>query len=126
MSKYAFDTALAARRSASLAGALTSLSPFLELGHHAMEREAFPAGSLAWSASREPLAMTVLHQAVPVWTVIASSGEKPWVVSRHGTPVPMTLQEALLHLAHLLAALATTSDRVRFEWRSDGTIGGSL
>ena len=126
MSKYAFDTALAARRSATLAGAMSALSPFIELCRHAMHRGAFPAESLAWSASREPLAMSVLYKAVPVWTVIAAGGVGQWLVSQSGTPVTMTLQEALQNLAHVLAAAATTSDRVRFEWRSDGTIGGAF
>ena len=126
MSKYAFDTALAARRSATLAGAMTTLSPFLDLCRHAMQREAFPSGSLAWSASREPLAMSVLYQSVPVWTVMAAGGVGNWLVSQRGTPVPMTLQEALQSLAHVLAATATTAERVRFEWRSDGTIGGAF
>lgn len=126
MSKYAFDTALAARRSATLAGAMTALSPFIELCRHAMHRGAFPAESLAWSASREPLAMSVLYKSAPVWTVIAAGGVGQWLVSHRGTPVTMTLQEALHSLAHVLAAAATTSEHVRFEWRSDGTIGGAF
>ncbi|HYW49902.1 MAG TPA: hypothetical protein VE861_04805 [Gemmatimonadaceae bacterium] len=126
MSKYAFDTALAARRSATLAGAMTYLSPFVELCRHSVQRGAFPRETLAWSASREPLAMSVLYRGEPVWSVMAAGETGRWLVSQHGTAVSMSLQEALLDQAHALASTATMSDRVRFEWRGDGTIGGTF
>ncbi len=70
--------------------------------------------------------MSVLYRSVPVWTVIESSGVGQWVVSERGAPVHMPLQAALQSLAHVLASTATTCDGVRFEWRSDGTIGGAF
>ena len=126
MSKYAFDNALAARRSATVAGALTSLSPFLDLCRHSMNRGAFPRETLAWSASRDPLAMSVLLKGEPLWSVIASREVGRWLVSRDGMPVAMSLQEALNDAAHALSGAATMMDRVRFEWRNDGTIGGTF
>lgn len=126
MSKYAFDNALSTRRSTTLAGALTALSPFLDLCRHAMHRGAFPRETLAWSASRDPLAMSVLLKGEAIWSVISSREAGRWLVSRDGMPISMSLQEAMQDAAHSLSQAATMLDRVRFEWRNDGTIGGTF
>ena len=41
-------------------------------------------------------------------------------------PISMSLQEAMQDAAHSLSQAATMLDRVRFEWRNDGTIGGTF
>jgi hypothetical protein len=126
MSTRTFDFALAARRHATLSAALVELGPFIELCKHAAERRAFPPEALAWSASREPLALSVLVKGEPIWSVMVVETPAPWLVSVDGEASRMTKAEALQNLARTLAAAATLSDGVRFEWRKDGTIGGTF
>jgi hypothetical protein len=126
MSIRTFDFALAARRQTGLAAALADLSPFLELCRHAVGRQAFLPDELAWSASREPLALSILLRGEPIWTVMTVEQPAPWLVSAAEETTRMTKTEALTHLARVLAASASMSDGVRFEWRSDETIGGAF
>jgi hypothetical protein len=126
MSIRTFDFALTARRQNALAAALAELGPFLELGRHAVRRQAFAPDELAWSASREPLALSVLLRGEPLWSVMTVELPAPWLVSANGETTRMTKTEALTHLARTLAAAATMCDGVRFEWRSDETIGGAF
>ena len=126
MSIRLFDTALAARRSADLTMPLSELGAFLDLCRHAVQRQAFPPKSLTWSASREPLAMSVLHKGAPIWTVMQGDESGRWLVSNSGTTTRMMKADALQHLAQALASAATMIDGVRFAWRKDDTIGGAL
>lgn len=126
MSIRTFDFALAARRQSGLASALAELGPFLDLCRHAVGRQAFPQGELAWSASREPMALSILLRAEPIWSVMTVEQPAPWLVSADGEATRMTKTEALTSLARALAAAAGMSDGVRFEWRSDETIGGAF
>ncbi len=126
MSTRTFDFALAARRHATLSSALVELGPFIELCKYAAGRRAFPPEALAWSASREPMALSVLVNAEPIWSVMVVETPAPWLVSIDGEASRMTKAEALLSLARALAAAATMSDGIRFEWRMDGTIGGTF
>ncbi len=126
MSTRSFDLALAARRNAGLAHVLTELGPFLDICRHAVERQAFPADALAWSASREPVALSVLLKGEAVWSVMIVETPAPWLVSMEGQAMRMTKSEAMQNLSRVLAAAATMCDGVRFEWRKDGTIGGKF
>jgi hypothetical protein len=126
MSSRTFDFALAARRNAALASVLAELGPFLDLCRHAIERQAFETDALSWSASREPIGLSILHNGEPIWSAISVEQPAPWLVSLNGEATRMTKTEAMSHLARALAAAATMNDGVRFEWRSDGTIGGSF
>ncbi len=126
MSTKTFDFSLAARRSATLSTVLRELGPFIELCRHAAARQAFPAGALAWSASREPVALSVLVKGETIWSALVVETPTPWLVSIEGDASRMTKTEALQSLARSLANAATMSDGVRFEWRKDGTIGGTF
>lgn len=126
MSIRTFDFALAARRHTGLASALAELGPFLDLCRHAVNRHSFPPDELAWSASREPMALSILLRGEPIWSVMTVEQPAPWLVSADGDATRMTKTEALTHLARVLAAAASMSDGVRFEWRSDETIGGAF
>lgn len=126
MSTRTFDFALASRRNSTLSSVLVELGPFIELCKHAAGRRAFPADALAWSASREPMALSVLLNGDPIWSVMVVETPAPWLVSLDGEASRMTKAEALLSLARALAAAATMSDGIRFEWRKDGTIGGTF
>ncbi len=126
MSTRTFDFALAARRQATLSTVLVELGPFIELCRHAAGRQAFPPETLAWSASREPMALSVLFKGDTIWSVLVVETPQPWLVSLDGEAARMTKTEALLSLARALAACATMADGIRFEWRKDGTIGGTF
>lgn len=126
MSKHTFDLALAKRRNAGLAHVVDELTPFLDLCRHAMARQAFATDSLAWSASQEPVALSVLHHGEPIWTALRADGAGFWLVGHAGVADRMTRAEAMQDLMQTLAASATMLDRVRFTWRSDGTIGGTF
>ncbi len=126
MSIRAFDTALAARRAPDLATPLSELGAFLDLCRHAVHRQAFAAKSLTWSASREPLALSILHRGETIWTVMQGEESGRWLVSNSGAATRMTKADALQHLAQTLAAGATMIDGVRFAWRKDDTIGGAF
>jgi hypothetical protein len=126
MSIRAFDLALAARRNPELAVTLTDLGPFLDMCRHAQERQAFAPKSLTWSASREPLGLTILHEGEPIWTVLRAEKPTQWVVASEGGSLRLSKADALVELAKVLAATATMMDGVRFEWRRDATIGGSF
>ena len=126
MSSRTFDFALAARRDPDLAIVMVELAPFFDLCRHAVTRQAFPDEALAWSASREPLAMSVLLKGEPIWSAMVVEQPAPWLVSLDGQATRMTKTEALQNLARALAAAATLCDGVRFEWRKDGTIGGKF
>jgi hypothetical protein len=126
MSIRAFDTALAARQAADLATPLSDLGAFLDICRHALQRQAFPPRSLTWSASRAPLALSVLHKSETIWSVM--EGDKPgrWLVSNNGIATRMTKTDALQHLSQTLAGAACMMDGVRFTWRKDDTIGGAF
>jgi hypothetical protein len=126
MSIRAFDLALAARRDADLAAALSGFAPFLDLCRHAVQRQAFGAKALTWSASREPMGLSVLLRGDLLWSVIAGEPAGRWLVSAAGVQTRMTKAEAVAHLARTLASAATTVDGVRFAWRKDDTIGGTF
>lgn len=126
MSSRTFDFALAARRNPDLATVMAELAPFLELCRYAVGRDAFPPEALAWSASREPLALSVLFKGEAIWSAMVVETPAPWLVSVEGQATRMTKTEALQYLARTLADAATLSDGVRFEWRKDGTIGGKF
>ncbi len=126
MSIRTFDFALAARRNPDLASVLTELGPFLDLCRHAIQRQAFVAESLAWSASREPVGLSILLKGEPIWSVMTVEMPSPWLVSMDGSATRMTKTEAMHHLGRVLAAAASMNDGVRFEWRNDGTIGGGF
>ena len=126
MSIRSFDNALSARREADLAGALSELGAFLDLCRHAVARQAFPAKTLTWSASREPLGLSILLKGEPIWSALGGEAAGRWLVSTDGTAQRMTKSDALQHLARALASVATMSDGVRFAWRKDDTIGGSF
>ncbi len=126
MSLKTFDFALAARRNPTLASVMAELGPFIDACRHAAARQAFPPETLAWSASREPMALSVLFNRNVIWSVMVVETPAPWLVSLDGEASRMTKTEALLSLARALAAAATMADGVRFEWRKDGTIGGTF
>ena len=126
MSIRAFDTALAARLSADLATPLSELGAFLDICRHAVQRQAFAPKSLAWSASREPLALSVLHKSETIWSVMQGDKAGRWLVSNTGVATRMTKAEALQHLSQTLASAASMMDGVRFTWRKDDTIGGAF
>lgn len=126
MSIRAFDMALAARRAADLAAPLSEIGAFLDLCRHAVQRQAFASKSLTWSASREPLALSVLHQGETIWTVMQGDEAGRWLVSISGAATRMTKADALQHLAQTLASGASMIDGVRFGWRKDDTIGGAF
>lgn len=126
MSIRTFDFALAARRNPELASVLADLSPFLDLCRHAVARGAFASDVLAWSASREPIGLSVLVKGEPIWSVMMVETPSPWLVSLNGSASRMTKTEAMHSLGRVLAAEATMCDNVRFEWRKDGTIGGAF
>jgi hypothetical protein len=126
MSIRSFDLALAARRDADLAEALAELAAFLELCRHAVARQAFPARALTWSASREPVALSILLRGEPIWSVMSGEPASRWLVSSEGAATRMTKSEAVQHLARTLASEASMIDGVRFTWRKDDTIGGSF
>ncbi len=126
MSTRTFDFALAARRQAGLASALAELGAFLDLCRHAVDRQAFVKDELAWSASRDPLALSILLRGETIWSVMIVEQPAPWLVSAGGDASRMTKTEAMTHLARTLASAAAMSDGVRFEWRSDETIGGAF
>lgn len=126
MSTKTFDFALAARRNPTLSSVLVELGPFIELCRHAAARQAFAHDALAWSASREPIALSVLLNGGAIWSAMIADTPAPWLVSVDGQPTRMTKTEALQNLARVLAASATLADGVRFEWRKDGTIGGKF
>jgi hypothetical protein len=90
-----------------------------------VQRQAFAPKTLTWSASREPVALSVLLRGEAIWTVM---GEPPsrWLVSSAGTAVRLSKADAVSHLAKSLASAATMIDGVRFAWRRDDTIGGSF
>jgi hypothetical protein len=126
MSVRAFDHALAARRDADLASAMSELGAFLDLCRHAAVRQAFPAKALTWSASREPIALSVLLRGEPIWSAMSGEPGSRWLVSANGTATRMTKSDAMQHLAKTLAEQATMVDGIRFAWRKDDTIGGSF
>ena len=126
MSIRVFDTALAARRAADLTTPLAEIGAFLDLCRHAVVRQAFAPKSLTWSASREPLALSVLHKGETIWTVMQGDETGRWLVSNFGAAARMTKADALQHLAQTLAARASMIDGVRFAWRKDDTIGGAF
>jgi hypothetical protein len=126
MSIRAFDTALASRRDPDLAATLTELRPFLDMCQHASARHAFAPKALTWSASKEPLALSVLHRGETVWTVMHAGAAARWDVSVNGVSTRMTKSDALQHLAQALASEATMLEGVRFSWRKDDTIGGAF
>ena len=126
MSIRSFDLALAARRDAGLAEALAELSAFLDLCRHAVARQAFPVRALSWSASREPVALSILLRGEPIWSVMSGEPASRWLVSSKGAATRMTKSDAVQHLARTLAAEAGMIDGVRFTWRKDDTIGGSF
>ena len=126
MSIRSFDLALAARLDSDLATALSELSAFLDLCRHAVARQAFPARVLSWSASKEPIALSILLRGEPIWSVMSGEPASRWLVSADGVAARMTKSEAVQHLARTLAASATMVDGVRFAWRKDDTIGGSF
>ncbi len=72
------------------------------------------------------MALSVLLNGDPIWSVMVVETPAPWLVSLDGEASRMTKAEALLSLARALAAAATMSDGIRFEWRKDGTIGGTF
>jgi hypothetical protein len=125
MSIRSFDLALAGRRDADLATALGDLAPFLDLCRHAVQRQAFAAKSLTWSASREPIALSVVLRGETIWTVMGEPASR-WLVSSEGSARRVSKAEAVTHLAKTLAAAASMIDGVRFAWRRDDTIGGSF
>ncbi len=125
MSIRAFDLALASRRDSDLASVLNDLAPFLDLCRHAVVRQAFPSKSLTWSASREPIALSVLVRGETLWSVIGEPASR-WIVSADGTSRRFTKAEAVTNLSQTLAAAATLIDGVRFAWRKDDTIGGTF
>ena len=126
MSIRSFDLALAARRDADLAAALSELGAFLDLCRHAVERRAFAPRALTWSASKEPIALSILLRGEPIWSVMSGEPASRWLVSAHGAASRMTKSDAVQHLAQTLAANATMVDGVRLTWRTDDTIGGSF
>ena len=126
MSIRSFDLALAARRDSDLAAALSELGAFLELCRHAVARQAFPARALTWSASKEPIALSIILRGEPIWSVMSGEPASRWLVSADGAAVRMTKSDAVQHLAKTLAATSTMVDGVRFAWRKDDTIGGSF
>lgn len=127
MSIRAFDLALASRRDPDLSVALADLAPFLDLCRHAVARQAFAPKALTWSASRDPLALSVVLRGETLWTVLGGEPSARWLVSGVGSPASrMTKADAVAHLAKTLAAAAAMVDGVRFAWRKDDTIGGSF
>ena len=126
MSIRSFDLALAARLDSDLATALSELGAFLDLCRHAAARQAFPARVLTWSASKEPIALSILLRGEPIWSVMSGEPASRWLVSADGAAARMTKSDAVQHLAKTLAAAATMVDGVRFAWRKDDTIGGSF
>ncbi len=126
MSIKTFDFVLAARRNATLSAVMVELGPFVDLCRHAAVRQAFPSETLAWSASRVPVALSVLFQSNVIWSAMLVDTPSSWLVSLDGEATQMTKTEALHSLARALAAASTMSDGVRFEWRKDGTIGGTF
>lgn len=126
MSIRVFDAALTARRASDLAAPLAEIGAFLDVCRHAVQRQAFAPKSLTWSASREPLALSVLHKGETIWTVMQGEETGRWLVSNTGSATRMTKADALQHLAQTLAAGAAMIDGVRFEWRKDDTIGGAF
>ena len=126
MSVRSFDLALAARRDADLATAMSELGSFLDLCRHAVLRQAFPANALTWSASREPVALSVLLRDEPIWSAMGGEPGSRWLVSADGAAAPMSKSDAMQHLAKTLAERASMIDGVRFAWRKDDTIGGSF
>ena len=126
MSVRSFDLALAARRDADLATAMSELGPFLDLCRHAVLRQAFPSRALTWSASRQPVAMSVLLRGEPIWSAMSGEPGSRWLVSADGAAVSMSKSDAMQHLAKTLAERASMIDGVRFAWRKDDTIGGSF
>ena len=125
MSIRAFDLALASRRDSDLASVLNDLAPFLDLCRHAVLRQAFPSKSLTWSASRDPIALSVLVRGETLWSVIGEPASR-WIVSADGTSRRVTKAEAVTNLSQTLAGAATLIDGVRFAWRKDDTIGGTF
>lgn len=126
MSIRSFDLALAARRDPDLSSVLGDLAPFLDLCRHAVQRQAFGSRALTWSASRDPVALSVILRGELIWSVLSGEPSERWLVSTEGVAKRMNKADAVQHLAKALVAAATTLDGVRFTWRKDDTIGGTF